>query len=233
MPSAMFLRILPAPVAEPFAVEWLFVPSTELGGDSFGYHWVDGEHFALYLLDVCGHGVGSALLSITVTNTLRSGALLNTDFRMPEAVLASLNQVFQMENQNGLYFTIWYGVYHRPTGTLRYASAGHPPPILVSGAREQRGKAKSLPAVGCPVGILPDALYESKECTLAGPARLFLFSDGAYEIMRGRTGPCWNPKLSKKSSPAQFRKAHRNWKNSSISFETSTAQKSWTMIFQS
>jgi phosphoserine phosphatase RsbU/P len=178
------LSILPAPVAEPIAVDWLFVPSTELGGDSFGYQWIDGEHFALYLLDVCGHGVGSVLLSITVANTLRSGALQNTDFRRPEAVLGSLNQAFQMENQNGLYFTIWYGVYHRPTGTLRYASAGHPPPILVSGAREQRGKAESLPAVGCPVGILPDFPYASEECTLAGPARLFLFSDGAYEIMR-------------------------------------------------
>jgi serine phosphatase RsbU (regulator of sigma subunit) len=178
------LAILPEPVAEPIAVDWLFIPSTELGGDSFGYYWIDGEHFALYLLDVCGHGVGSALLSITVANTLRSGASQNTDFRIPEAVLGSLNQVFQMENQNGLYFTIWYGVYHRPTGTLRYASAGHPPPILVSGASEQRGKAESLSAVGCPVGILPEAAYESKECTLAGPARLFLFSDGAYEIMR-------------------------------------------------
>jgi phosphoserine phosphatase RsbU/P len=178
------LAILPAPVVEPIAVEWLFVPSTELGGDSFGYQWIDGEHYALYLLDVCGHGVGSALLSITVANTLRSGALQNTDFRRPEEVLSSLNQAFQMENQNGLYFTIWYGVYHRPTGTLRYASAGHPPPILVSGAREQRGEAKSLSAVGYPVGIVPDAEYERHECSLAGPARLFLFSDGAYEIMR-------------------------------------------------
>jgi serine phosphatase RsbU (regulator of sigma subunit) len=178
------LAILPAPVAEPIAVNWLFAPCTELGGDSFGYHWIDGEHFALYLLDVCGHGVGSALLSITAANTLRSGALQNTDFRKPEAVLGSLNQAFQMENQNGLYFTIWYGVYHRPTGTLRYASAGHPPPILVSGAGEQRGKAELLPAAGCPVGILPDFAYAGEECTLAGPARLFLFSDGAYEIMR-------------------------------------------------
>ena len=176
------LAILPEPVAEPIAVDWLFVPSTELGGDSFGYYWIDGEHFVLYLLDVCGHGVGPALLSITVANTLRSGGLQNTDFRMPEAVLGSLNQAFQMENQNGLYFTMWYGVYHRPTGRLRYATAGHPPPILVSGAREQRGKAKSLSAVGFPVGLLPDAAYVSQECTLAGPARLFLFSDGAYEI---------------------------------------------------
>src|ERR1700684_1743714 len=160
------LAILPAPVAEPIAVDWLFAPSTQLGGDSFGYYWIDGEHFALYLLDVCGHGVGSALLSITVANTLRSGALQNTDFRRPEAVLGSLNQAFQMENQNGLYFTIWYGVYHRPTGTLRYASAGHPPPLVVSGAKDERRKAESLPAIGCPLGIVPDAEYERHECSL-------------------------------------------------------------------
>jgi phosphoserine phosphatase RsbU/P len=176
------LAILPPPVAEPFAVDWLFVPSTELGGDSFGYHWIDREHFAIYLLDVCGHGVGSALLSIAVTNTLRSSALPNTDFRMPEAVLGSLNQAFQMERQNDLYFTIWYGVYHRPTGRLRYATAGHPSPILVSGAGEERGEAKPLLGVGFPVGLSPVIAYESKECTLTGPARLFLFSDGAYEI---------------------------------------------------
>jgi serine phosphatase RsbU (regulator of sigma subunit) len=178
------LSILPAPVAGPVAVDWRFAPSTELGGDSFGYYWMDADHFALYLLDVCGHGVGPALLSITVANTLRSGALQNTDFRQPEAVLGSLNQAFQMENQNGLYFTIWYGVYHRPTGTLRYASAGHPPPIVVTGGSEQRGKAEPLPAIGCPVGILPDFPYVCNEFSLAGPARLFLFSDGAYEIMR-------------------------------------------------
>jgi serine phosphatase RsbU (regulator of sigma subunit) len=178
------LAILPAPVEEPLAVDWLFVPSTELGGDSFGYYWIDEEHFALYLLDVCGHGVASALLSLTVANRLRSGALPNTDFRLPEAVLGSLNEAFQMDRHNNLYFTIWYGVYHRPTGKLRYSSAGHPAPILVSGAGEQRGEAKSLSVIGMPVGLWPGADYESKECTLAGPARLFLFSDGAYEIAR-------------------------------------------------
>jgi sigma-B regulation protein RsbU (phosphoserine phosphatase) len=183
------LAILPAPIAEPFAIDWLFVPSTELGGDSFGYHWIDGEYFALYLLDVCGHGVGSALLSLTVTNTLRSGALLHTDFRMPEAVLSSLNQAFQMERHNALYFTIWYGVYHRPTGKLRYASAGHPSPILVSGEGKERGEAQPLPGSGLPVGLLPVVSYESKECTLAGPARLFLFSDGVFEITRPDGNP--------------------------------------------
>lgn len=174
--------ILPAPIAEPFSVDWLFVPSTELGGDSFGYHWIDSEHFALYLLDVCGHGVGAALLSVAAINTLRFGALLNTDFRLPEEVLASLNQAYQMDDHNGMYFTIWYGVYHRPTGRLRYASAGHPPPILVNGPPEEHRAARSLSAPGLILGMLPATTYDSEECTLISPARLFVFSDGVYEI---------------------------------------------------
>jgi serine phosphatase RsbU (regulator of sigma subunit) len=174
--------ILPAPIAGPFSVDWLFVPCTELGGDSFGYHWIDPEHFAVYLLDVCGHGVGSALLSVAACNTLRSGALPATDFHAPEAVLGSLNHAFQMEKHGDLYFTIWYGVYHPRSGRLRYASAGHPAPMVVSGPNEARGDVVSLRAQGPPVGLSASARYRSEECRLAGPARLFVFSDGVYEI---------------------------------------------------
>ena len=82
--AAAYLRsLLPAPFATPFAIDWRFIPSSELGGDAFGYHWIDDDHFALYLLDVCGHGVGAALLSVTVLNVLRSGAMQGTDFRDP------------------------------------------------------------------------------------------------------------------------------------------------------
>jgi len=176
--------ILPAPIATPFAVDWLFVPCTELGGDSFGYHWIDAEHFAIYLLDVCGHGVGSALLSVAACNTLRSGGLPGTNFLLPEQVLSSLNQAFQMENHADLYFTIWYGVYHHSTGRLRYASAGHPAPILVSGASGTRGDTQTLSAQGPPVGMSPRARYRSEERTLVAPARLFVFSDGVFEIGR-------------------------------------------------
>lgn len=176
--------ILPAPLAEPFTVDWRYVPCTELGGDSLGYHWIDSAHFALYLLDVRGHGVGAALLSVAVADTLRSGALRDTDFRRPEDVLGALNQIYQMEHQNELYFTIWYGVYHHATGRLRYASAGHPAPILVSGPRGERGAANHLRAQGLPLGMLPNASYQAEEDILVAPSRLFVFSDGVYEISR-------------------------------------------------
>ena len=143
------------------------------------------EHFALYLLDVCGHGVGAALLSVAVTNTLRSGALPHTDFRLPEEVLGSLNQAYQMEHHDDMYFTIWYGVYHPPTGRLRYASAGHPPPILVTGpSREARRREAAAGAGTCRSGMLPTPAIAARSARSLAPARLFLFSDGVYEIHR-------------------------------------------------
>lgn len=183
---------LPAPFSDPFSVDWLYVPSTELGGDSLGYHWIDPEHFALYLLDVCGHGVGAALLAVAAVNTLRSGALSDADFRRPDEVLRSLNRAYQMEHHNEMYFTIWYGVFHPSSGRLRYASAGHPPPILVNhaarasgdhGAGEERS-ARMLPSKGPSLGLLPDARYPALECTLNSPAQLYVFSDGVYEVTR-------------------------------------------------
>jgi len=170
---------LPAPQREPFAVDWLFVPTTELGGDSFGYHWLDAAHFAFYLLDLCGHGIGSALLSVAANQTLRGQALPGVDFHDPEAVLNALNGVYQMDDHDNLFFTIWYGVYAPATGTLRYASAGHPAPLLV-----RDGAAHALAARGPALGILPRSNYRGETCAIARPAQLFLFSDGAFEISR-------------------------------------------------
>jgi serine phosphatase RsbU (regulator of sigma subunit) len=176
--------ILPEPLLEPLRVDWRFVPSTELGGDSFGYHWIDPEHFALYLIDVCGHGVGTALLSVAVADTLRSEALPRTDFRRPAEVLTALNQAYQMERHGELFCTVWYGVYHRPTGRLHYASAGHPPALLVSGPCEAGGACRPLQAAGPCIGLSMKSRYQDEQCTLPSPARLFVFSDGAYEISR-------------------------------------------------
>jgi len=69
--SDYVISILPAPISKgQIRTSWKFVPSTKLGGDSFGYHWIDQENWAVYLLDVCYHGIGPALLSISVLNTL-------------------------------------------------------------------------------------------------------------------------------------------------------------------
>ncbi len=158
--------------------DWVFKSSTSLGGDTFCYHDIDGENFAAYLIDVCGHGVGAALLSVSVVNVLRSQSLDKTDFREPGQVMRALNNAFDMDTQNGMYFTMWYGVFNRKTRRLTYACGGHPPAVLVNkaGAEELRG------ARGMVVGGMPGVDFETKCADIESGARLYVFSDGAYEI---------------------------------------------------
>jgi sigma-B regulation protein RsbU (phosphoserine phosphatase) len=162
--------------------DWRFVPSAELGGDSFGYHWLDDDHFAFYLLDVSGHGVGAALLSVSAMNALRSQALPNTDFRNPSQVLFALNNAFQMDQQNGLYFTIWYGVYHKPTRRVDYSGGGHPPGLLLTGPTSEKATLQILDSKGPMIGAMNDLEYASASTTLDTFAKIYILSDGAYEI---------------------------------------------------
>jgi sigma-B regulation protein RsbU (phosphoserine phosphatase) len=177
--SAYLRSLLPAPTSEPFAIDWRFIPSSELGGDSFGYRWIDDDHFALYLLDVCGHGVGAALLSVAALNVLRSGSMPGTDFRNPSEVLRAVNRAFPMEEQNNRYFTLWYGVYQRSTRKITYASGGHPPALLVVPGE---ATPKKLAAKGMMIGGIPGSRYVAQSSEVPPGSRLFLFCDGAYEL---------------------------------------------------
>lgn len=175
--------LLPAKLTGTPAIDWKYVPSTDLAGDMFGYHWLDPDHLALYLLDVSGHGVGSSLLAVSAANVLAAQSLPHTDFRDPAQVLSRLNDVFQMEKQNGKYFTIWYGVYHQKDRTLAYGNAGHPPALLYQGADAASTGLHQLDALDPMVGMLPpDVPFESRTVPLEPHARLLIYSDGVFEV---------------------------------------------------
>jgi sigma-B regulation protein RsbU (phosphoserine phosphatase) len=186
--------MLPQPIKEgPVRIEWKFIPSTSLGGDAFGYHWLDDENFAVYLLDVSGHGVGAALLSVSVMNALRSESLLNTDFCDPEQVLAALNEAFPGEHNNDMFFTIWYGVYNKSSQSLTYASGGHPPALLFGGMPSEKCEMFMLRTKNHVIGGMPDISYEKSIQKISNPSCLFIFSDGVYEIQK-TDGSMWQLK---------------------------------------
>ena len=137
----------------------------------------------MYLLDVCGHGVGAALLSVSVMNVLRSQSLPDVDFRKPAQVLDALNNAFPMERQNNMFFTLWYGVYNARERTITYASGGHPPALLF-----WQGGCAELSTHGMVVGGVPDTRYKEAVASVAPQARLYVFSDGVYEIEDAESG---------------------------------------------
>ena len=191
--AAYVQSLLPLPLLDGLVrTEWRFIPSTELGGDAFGYHWLDAENFCFYLLDVCGHGVGAALLSISAINVLRSQALPLTDFHDPGATLTALNNAFLMERHNNMYFTIWYGVFHAPSRTLRYASAGHPPALMMTACPGAPAAVVNLRGKGMILGGMPDMVYQAEQTVVPPGATVFLISDGAYEIERLDGSGMWS-----------------------------------------
>lgn len=181
--AATYVRaLLPTPLlGTEISIHAKFMPSRQLGGDCFDYFWLDPDYLVMYLLDVSGHGLSAALPSILVLNLLRSQSLPNVNFYQPHDVLKGLNDTFQMSHQNEKYFTIWYGVYNRRKRQLTYASAGHPPAILLtphpSGLAVQPLRTPALP-----IGMLPESSFTSDRCQIPSNSTLYVFSDGIYEL---------------------------------------------------
>lgn len=176
--------LLPPDQTGKVPIQARFIPSQQLGGDCYDYYWLDPDYLVMYLLDVSGHGLGSALLSTSVLNVLRSQSLPDVSFYRPEKVLRALNETFQMGDQNQKYFTIWYGVLNCANRQLLYASAGHPPAVLVSVAADQTISTLRLRTPGMPIGMLPDAKYKWQRCQVPPNSNLYLFSDGLYEVLQ-------------------------------------------------
>jgi len=176
--AANYVRaLIPPPLTEPVTLDWRYVPSDELGGDCIGYHFLDENKLAIYVLDVSGHGVGAALLSVVLLDALRSCSLAGVDFSDPAAVLAALNREFPV-SRHGRFLTIWYGVLDLEAAELSFSTAGHPPAVMV----RREGEPLLLSTNGIVSGCKEAAAYENMRCPLRTGDSLFIYSDGAYEL---------------------------------------------------
>ena len=172
---------IPPPMDGLVSVDWRYLPASSLAGDTIGYHWVDDDHLALYLVDVTGHGLDAALLSVTVANVIRAGALLGADMNRPDQVLAKLNDAFQGEQHGQRFFTIWYGVYHSTSRTMTWAGGGHPPSIVLLPSEPN---PLLLSSSGLMMGVLRGVNFPAQSCHIPAGSRLLIFSDGVFEIFR-------------------------------------------------
>lgn len=183
--------LLPPPLTGDIQIDSRFIPSSQLGGDCFDYFWLDPDYLAVYLLDVSGHGLGAALPSISILNLLRSQSLPNVNFYQPHDVLRALNETFQMDDQNAKYFTIWYGVYNRVKHQLTYASAGHPPALLLHRSQAGAMEVTQLRTPGLPVGMMTEINFVSDRCEVPPGSQLYIFSDGIYEPLNHFEQKVW------------------------------------------
>ena len=170
---------------------WKYLPCDELAGDFLNFFALDDKHIAVYVVDVSGHGVASSLLSVTIgrllTPQVSASSLLmharedsnETRLVPPAEVAAELNRRFSMEEQNGLFFTMVYGVLNLDTLEFRFVSAGHDPIVHVTRA----GAPRMAEGDGMAIGWFKDVEYNDQVIKLQPGDRLYLYSDGVPEAM--------------------------------------------------
>ncbi len=170
------------------ALSWSYQPCDELGGDGLNIIPLRGGRVALYILDVSGHGVVSALLSVALSRVLSpppepasilvgNGEVPNGgEVIAPVRVADHLNRFFPFDATTGQFATLLYGILDVATWEFQYVSAGHPGPVhLPAGAAPV-----ILESQGFPIGLAEDP-YEERSVRLAAGDRLYLYSDGIPE----------------------------------------------------
>jgi phosphoserine phosphatase len=150
-------------------------PSEYAGGDFFDlFEWGDGR-IGMMLGDAVGHGVGPALLAAETRALVRALALRED---RPDQVLAGANRLLANDVTDGRFVTLALAAVDAKTAAATYASGGQGPLLVLRAG----GEAIQLPSTGLPLGILPDAGFESPEpIPLAPGDALVLISDGIFE----------------------------------------------------
>ena len=176
-------RLLPqgSPSVAGLEVAGVSVPSLEVGGDLFYFLPLAGDRLGLAIGDVSGKSIPAALLMSNALAILRAETRLENE---PADVLTQMNALIAEQVEPGRFLTFLYGVIDPHARTIRYACAGHNPPLIV----RADGATEWLEQGGLALGILPDTTYTAADIALGPGDVLVLYSDGITEAARPMPG---------------------------------------------
>jgi sigma-B regulation protein RsbU (phosphoserine phosphatase) len=145
-----------------------------VGGDYFGFFPYPDGSVTLVLGDVSGKGMPASLMMMGLQ--ARAEVLLREPCHLAEA-LTRLNFLTAQHCPAGRFITLFLCCLHPKTGTLKYANAGHNPPVII----RADGSSLKLTEGGPVLGILPNMVFDQYEETLQPGDLLAIYSDGVTE----------------------------------------------------
>jgi sigma-B regulation protein RsbU (phosphoserine phosphatase) len=169
---------------------WLYKPAIFIGGDTFNYFAPSDDLLVFFSIDISGHGISSAMLSMSLQSSLafRRGLYehpIQTEYikEMPKIFANNLN-ILLLESSTDHYLTMIFGIIDFQNNELHYVQAGHPHPMWFDKASNT---LKALEVNGFPVGLFEGAEYETQHCTFLKGDRFIIYSDalGENESMLG------------------------------------------------
>lgn len=169
-------RLLPPAcfVTRNIEIDCAFVPFGQVGGDLYDFFETESGGVGFLLGDVCGKGLGAALLVANLQATIRGQRDLAGH---PARLLERINRLFFHSTRPEHFATLFFGFYEPATRALRYVNCGHPPPVLL----RANGAAELLEPTAMVLGAFENAVVEEGVTPLLEGDRLLVFSDGFAE----------------------------------------------------
>jgi len=150
-------------------------PAKEVGGDLYDFFFIDDDNLCFLIGDVSDKGVPAALF-MAVTKTLIKGIAMQTND--PAEILKRVNFEAIQDNEACMFLTAFIGILNIKTGGIKFANAGHNPPLI---SRGRRGVSFLKIESGCALGIIENPDFVTENIVLEKDDLLFLYTDGVTE----------------------------------------------------
>ena len=146
-----------------------------IGGDWYDAFELPEGHIVVSIGDVAGHGLRAAVTAGRIRQAIFAAAFDAPD---PAAILSKVDRIFQAQDRT--VATALVAIIDSDLQAMRYASAGHPPPMIASPTKP----AQVLPYGGLPLGIADALQVENRAVPLERDAVVLFYTDGITEFGR-------------------------------------------------
>ena len=163
------------PDGEDYSIYAQMIAAKEVGGDFYDFYKLSDTTVAFLAADVSGKGIPAAMFMMTAKTIIKdlaeSGMAVNEIF-------TKANEKLCENNESGMFVTAWMGILDLETGSLKFANAGHNPPLL----KRANGSFEYLKTrAGFVLAGMDGIRYRAGELTLSPGDRVFLYTDGVTE----------------------------------------------------
>ncbi|SJM96167.1 PAS domain S-box (fragment) [Crenothrix polyspora] len=159
-----------------FEITGYCLPANQVGGDYFDYFFRTDNQLDMVIADVSGHSFAPALFMVAARSAIRT---YSNNIESPAHIIDTLNRfLFKDLDNTDFFITLFYLQYDIARHALRFANAGHPPPLLVNAGQTQ---CQRLDADGLILGVREQVLFEEKVLPVAQNDVLLVYTDGLTE----------------------------------------------------